>query len=64
MLAWSPGPRDTDGVWAPWWYAGVEASTGFAPPPTDVPAVPEHLAALVDAARPYYEELAAQRLTP
>ena len=64
MLAWPPGPRDTDGVWAPWWYAGVEASTCFAAPPTDVPAVPEHLSALVDAARPYYEELAAQRLTP
>ena len=23
MLAWPPGPRDTDGVWAPHWYAAV-----------------------------------------
>jgi len=31
MLSWPKGPRDTDGVWAPHWYAAVEASTGFAP---------------------------------
>ena len=30
MLRWPPGPRDTDGVWAPYWYAAVQASTGFA----------------------------------
>jgi len=29
MLAWPPGPRDTDGVWAKHWYARVWASTGF-----------------------------------
>ena len=28
-----PGRADTDGVWAPHWYAAVEASTGFGPPP-------------------------------
>jgi Sulfotransferase domain len=31
MLRWPPGPRDTDGVWAPYWYAAVRESTGFAP---------------------------------
>jgi hypothetical protein len=31
MLSWPPGRRDTDGIWAPYWYAAVEASTGFAP---------------------------------
>jgi hypothetical protein len=62
MLAWPPGPRATDGVWAPHWYAGVHASTGFAayhPSPADVPA---RLRPLVDAARPSYDELATQRL--
>ncbi|GLZ00432.1 HAD family hydrolase [Actinoplanes sp. NBRC 103695] len=62
MLAWPPGRRDTDGVWAPHWYASVEASTGFAPydpRPADVPA---RLRDLVDEARPYYEEMAARRL--
>jgi hypothetical protein len=31
MLAWPSGPRETDGVWAPHWYAEVVASTGFVP---------------------------------
>ena len=31
MLHWPPGPRASDGVWAPHWYAAVERSTGFAP---------------------------------
>lgn len=62
MLSWPPGRRDTDGVWAPHWYANVETSTGFAahdPRPADVP---ERLRWLADAARPYYDELAAHRL--
>jgi len=29
MLAWEPGPRATDGVWARHWYAQVESATGF-----------------------------------
>ena len=29
MLAWPPGPRDSDGVWASHWYASVQSSTGF-----------------------------------
>ncbi len=29
MLHWPAGSRDSDGVWAPHWYAAVEASTGF-----------------------------------
>lgn len=32
MLAWAPGLRPTDGVWAAHWYGAVAASTGFAPP--------------------------------
>jgi len=62
MLAWPAGRRDTDGVWAPHWYAGVEASTGFAPYDPAQPVVPDRLAALVDRARPYYEALARHRL--
>ena len=31
MLSWPPGPRDTDGVWAPHWYDTVWRSTGFGP---------------------------------
>jgi hypothetical protein len=62
MLSWPPGRRTTDGVWASHWYAAVEASTGFAPYDPKPVEVPAHLRPLVDEARPYYEELAAQRL--
>ena len=40
MLSWPPGPRDSDGVWAPYWYDSVRRSTGF------VPVVPGSAAAL------------------
>ena len=62
MLSWPAGPRDSDGVWAPHWYAGVEASTGFGPyrePPSELPA---HLQDLAERCRPYYDELASRRI--
>jgi hypothetical protein len=31
MLSWPAGPRDSDGVWAPYWYDAVWRSTGFEP---------------------------------
>src|SRR5436190_18157091 len=31
MLSWPSGRRETDGVWAKYWYAEVERSTSFAP---------------------------------
>jgi hypothetical protein len=31
MLSWPVGPRDTDGVWARYWYDAVWRSTGFEP---------------------------------
>ncbi|MEN3360748.1 MAG: hypothetical protein V7637_4730 [Mycobacteriales bacterium] len=63
MLSWPVGPRGTDGVWAPHWYAAAEASTGFAPYAPRPVDVPPRLAPLVRAAQPYYAELAAHRLT-
>jgi hypothetical protein len=63
MLSWPPGPRPTDGVWAPHWYASVEASTGFGPWRGDaVPDLPDRLAVLAEECRPYYDELAEQAL--
>ncbi len=62
MLRWPPGRRETDGVWAPHWYAAVEASTGFAPYAPAVPEVPERLRDLVARAEPYYAELAGHRI--
>jgi hypothetical protein len=62
MLSWPPGCRPTDGPWAPHWYQAVEASTGFGPPdgPVDLPAA---TGALADRCRPYYERLAAHKIT-
>lgn len=62
MLAWPAGPRDTDGVWAPYWYAGVRASTGFAPYRPPAGPVPDRLQPLVDRCRPLYDTLAAHRI--
>ena len=64
MLAWPPGRRPSDGVWAPHWYHAVEASTGFAPPRPEIAFddLPDPLKPIAAAARPAYEKLAAHRL--
>jgi hypothetical protein len=62
MLAWEPGQRATDGVWAPHWYAAVEASTGFEPWRPKSVALPPALLPLLDECRPWYEKLYALRL--
>jgi len=62
MLAWAPGPRASDGVWAEHWYASVWKTTGFGPfAPREV-VVPDRLRPLVEAARPLYEALTGGRL--
>jgi hypothetical protein len=64
MLSWPPGGRETDGPWAPHWYAAVEASTGFGPPETDIVELPADAQQVADRCRPYYERLAAYRISP
>ncbi|MHC4808934.1 MAG: sulfotransferase-like domain-containing protein [Planctomycetota bacterium] len=66
MLRWPAGRRSTDGVWAPHWYATVEASTGFGPPREPLPdaAVPGELRPLVAACREHHERLLAGRVIP
>ena len=64
MLAWEPGPRPTDGPWAPHWYAAVEASSGFGPPETEAVELPDEDRRLADRCRPYYDRLAGYRLRP
>ncbi len=62
MLAWPAGRRDSDGVWAPWWYGAVEKSTGFAPwqpREVDLPAAAEPLVKECEA---LYESLYAYKL--
>jgi hypothetical protein len=62
MLSWPAGRRETDGVWAPAWYASVEKSTGFALPREERVALPDPLRRVADAVRPDYERLARFRL--
>ncbi|HUA40667.1 MAG TPA: hypothetical protein VMA32_03845 [Streptosporangiaceae bacterium] len=65
MLAWPPGPRPTDGVWAPYWYDSVWRSTGFGPSrESGGGELPPELAGLAAQCQPFYEELAAHRLRP
>ena len=64
MLVWPAGPRDSDGVWAPHWYASVEQSTGFAPWRERTGILNDALARIESAARPHYEKLAALAWKP
>ena len=62
MLHWPSGPRASDGVWAPHWYAAVERSTGFAPYREPRATLTAFQRKLVDLCRPHYEGLALHRL--
>lgn len=64
MLAWPAGPRDSDGVWAPWWYDGVRASTGFAPYRPPAAPLPARLEPLADRCLPHFDRLYHYRITP
>jgi len=64
MIAWPPGPRDSDGVWAPHWYQKVWQSTGFGPPPSRVPELSREAAAIAEQCLPFYERLHALRIRP
>ena len=62
MLAWPPGPRPTDGVWAPHWYDRVEKSSGFAAYRAQEPVISEALQPVCAACEPYYRRLYDLRL--
>lgn len=62
MLSWPAGPRESDGVWAPHWYAAVWSSTGFEPWRPRETDLSDHNAAVADACRPIYAALHARRV--
>ena len=62
MLSWPAGRRETDGVWAKYWYAEVERSTSFAPHRERKTEVPEGLHEVHDRCREIYEDLYQHRL--
>jgi len=62
MLAWPPGARTTDGIWASEWYGAVEKSTGFRPYRPKPDAVPERFQPLLALCEELYAELYRHRL--
>ena len=64
MLAWPPGPRDTDGPWAPHWYQRVWASTGFGPPPSETPELTGRAHDVASCCSATYERLREHRMRP
>jgi hypothetical protein len=62
MLKWPPGPRESDGVWAPHWYAAVWASTGFEPWRPRMPTLTGKARDVAEACRPAYERLHQARM--
>jgi hypothetical protein len=63
MLSWPAGPRDSDGVWGPYWYDRVWKSTGFEPYRERQVTLTEPLERLADECRPLYEGLWSRRWT-
>ena len=63
MVAWPSGPRDSDGVWAPYWYDSVKASTGFAPYRPPAATLPARLEPLAAQCQPYFDRLHRYRIT-
>ena len=57
MLSWPRGPKPEDGVWAPHWYDGVHASSGWKPWVAKDVALTPAVAPVLERAQPMYERL-------
>jgi hypothetical protein len=62
MLHWPAGPRDTDGIWAKYWYKEVVKTTGFLDRAPKSKPAPKELDQLHKECRAYYEVLNRHRL--
>ena len=62
MLSWPPGPRDTNGIWAKYWYAEVERSAGFQTYRERKIEIPGNLREIEQRCRECYEKLYRYRL--
>jgi hypothetical protein len=62
MLSWPRGLRETDGIWAKYWYDEVAKSTSFQPYRPKTEQVPEGLSEIHARCRQYYERLYQYRL--
>ena len=62
MLSWPPGLRETDGIWAKYWYDEVARSTSFQPYKRREGNVPDRLREVYEQCRECYEQLRQHRL--
>ncbi len=62
MLRWPPGRRETDGVWAKYWYHSVEASTEFKPYAAKDEPLPPRLAPIYERCMDCYRQMRPHRL--
>ena len=62
MLSWPPGLRETDGIWAKYWYGEVARSRSFQPYFPRYDEVPKHLLEIHKRCRECYERLYEYRL--
>lgn len=63
MLSWSAGGHADDGAWAPHWYGAVHRSTGFAGAEGELPQLTGDYLDLSNQALPYYNKLAAAKIS-
>lgn len=57
MLCWESGPKEIDGVWAPYWYSNVHKSTGYKIQNKSNIELDYKYAELLQEANRYYQEL-------
>lgn len=62
MLSWPPGLRATDGVWAKYWYAEVQHTTGFQTSARKRDPVPARLHGVLRQCRDCFDLLYPHRL--
>ena len=62
MLHWPRGPRASDGIWAPHWYAHVWESTGFEAPLEKEITLSGTAAEVAEQCRPHFERLHGSRM--
>jgi Sulfotransferase domain len=62
MLSWPAGLRETDGIWAKYWYDDVARSTSFQPYQSKEGVVPDRLREIYAQCRECYDRLYEYRL--
>jgi hypothetical protein len=62
MLHWPPGPRASDGVWAPYWYEAVLRSSSFEPYQARNYDIPADFNAILRQVMPAFEAMHDRRL--